>query len=154
MEEGTYDALDDPSEEEEDMLDQAWGLTPTSRLGCQVELTEEMDGIKVRILCSIALALAYVCAPAFAWEVRRRRVDEWLADYRPPPPHTMDTQITLPRATRNLYVDGHVPKPVRPLCVLLCLPSVFQPPTEASMQTAPTHQHSTQTPALIPPMQH
>lgn len=47
LEEETFDALDDPSEEEEDMLDQAFGLTPTSRLGCQVELTQAMDGMKV-----------------------------------------------------------------------------------------------------------
>lgn len=46
LEEEVFDSLDDPSEEEEDMLDQAFGLTPTSRLGCQVELTETMDGIK------------------------------------------------------------------------------------------------------------
>lgn len=29
-----YDELDYPEEEEEDMLDLAFGLTPTSRLGC------------------------------------------------------------------------------------------------------------------------
>jgi 2Fe-2S ferredoxin len=33
------------SEEEEDMLDLAFGLTRTSRLGCQLTLTENMDGI-------------------------------------------------------------------------------------------------------------
>ncbi len=31
------------------MLDQAFGLTPTSRLGCQVELTEAMDGMTVKL---------------------------------------------------------------------------------------------------------
>ena len=30
-----YDRLDEPKEEEEDMLDLAFGLTHTSRLGCQ-----------------------------------------------------------------------------------------------------------------------
>jgi ferredoxin-2, mitochondrial len=57
--------LEEPSEDEEDMLDMAFGLTETSRLGCQVMVTEEMDGITVE----------------------------------------------MPKATRNFYVDGHVPKP-------------------------------------------
>ena len=43
----------------------AFGLTATSRLGCQVKVTEEMEGMVVR----------------------------------------------LPKATRNFYVDGHVPEP-------------------------------------------
>eukprot|EP00980_Cylindrotheca_fusiformis_P024652 scaffold12194_cov129-Cylindrotheca_fusiformis.AAC.16 len=60
-----YDSLEYPSEDEEDMLDMAFGLTETSRLGCQVLVTEDMDGIVVE----------------------------------------------MPKATRNFYVDGHVPKP-------------------------------------------
>jgi ferredoxin-2, mitochondrial len=31
------------------MLDQAFQLTPTSRLGCQIILTPELDGIKVQL---------------------------------------------------------------------------------------------------------
>ena len=61
-----YDALDEASEDEEDMLDLAFGLTPTSRLGCQVVITEH--------------------------------------DFK-------DQVVELPKATRNFYVDGHVPKP-------------------------------------------
>ena len=30
-----YDSLDPPEEEEEDLLDRAWGLAPQSRLSCQ-----------------------------------------------------------------------------------------------------------------------
>ena len=41
--------LPEASEEEEDMLDLAYGVTATSRLSCQIELTEEMDGLIVRI---------------------------------------------------------------------------------------------------------
>eukprot|EP00620_Florenciella_sp_RCC1587_P019698 CAMPEP_0182570580 /NCGR_PEP_ID=MMETSP1324-20130603/10853_1 /TAXON_ID=236786 /ORGANISM="Florenciella sp., Strain RCC1587" /LENGTH=173 /DNA_ID=CAMNT_0024784993 /DNA_START=63 /DNA_END=584 /DNA_ORIENTATION=+ len=37
------------SEEEEDMLDLAWGLTDTSRLGCQITVTEALDGIELII---------------------------------------------------------------------------------------------------------
>jgi ferredoxin len=37
------------SEEEEDMLDLAADVQPTSRLSCQVILTEELDGMEVRI---------------------------------------------------------------------------------------------------------
>lgn len=43
----------------------AFGLTETSRLGCQIKVTEDMDGIS----------------------------------------------LSMPAATRNFYVDGHVPKP-------------------------------------------
>jgi ferredoxin-2, mitochondrial len=60
-----FDELPEPTEEEEDMLDMAFGLTETSRLGCQIILTPEMNGITVE----------------------------------------------MPKATRNFYVDGHVPKP-------------------------------------------
>ncbi len=65
LDETVYDALPPPSEAEEDMLDLAFGLTETSRLGCQVVLGPEHDGIRVQ----------------------------------------------LPAATRNMYVDGHKPKP-------------------------------------------
>jgi ferredoxin-2, mitochondrial len=60
-----YDSLPEPSEDEEDMLDMAFGLTETSRLGCQIIVTEQMDG----------------------------------------------TVLEMPKATRNFYVDGHVPQP-------------------------------------------
>jgi 2Fe-2S ferredoxin len=33
-----YDSLAGPDEDEEDMLDRAWGLEPTSRLSCQVQV--------------------------------------------------------------------------------------------------------------------
>ena len=60
-----FNRLEEPTEDEEDMLDQAFGLTTTSRLGCQVTIEREHDG----------------------------------------------TLLILPKATRNFYVDGHVPKP-------------------------------------------
>lgn len=63
--EHVFDELEEASEEEEDMLDMAFGLTETSRLGCQVTVTKDMDGIVVE----------------------------------------------MPKATRNFYVDGHIPKP-------------------------------------------
>jgi 2Fe-2S ferredoxin len=44
-----YDKLEEPSEEEEDMLDLAFGLTHTSRLGCQIRMTEELDGLIVTL---------------------------------------------------------------------------------------------------------
>ncbi|KAL3908934.1 MAG: hypothetical protein SGILL_008292, partial [Bacillariaceae sp.] len=59
-----FDELPESSEEEEDMLDMAFGLTETSRLGCQVLITPQMDGLTVE----------------------------------------------MPKATRNFYVDGHVPQ--------------------------------------------
>ncbi|XP_026869382.1 ferredoxin-2, mitochondrial [Electrophorus electricus] len=59
-----YDKLPEPDEREDDMLDMAPMLQENSRLGCQIILTPELDGI----------------------------------------------ELTLPKVTRNFYVDGHVPK--------------------------------------------
>lgn len=44
-----YELLKDATEDEEDMLDLAFGLTKTSRLGCQIVMTEELDGLTVRL---------------------------------------------------------------------------------------------------------
>ncbi len=44
-----YDLLPNASEDEEDMLDLAFGLTHTSRLGCQIIITEELDGLTVQL---------------------------------------------------------------------------------------------------------
>ncbi|XP_023274844.1 ferredoxin-2, mitochondrial [Seriola lalandi dorsalis] len=60
-----FDKLPEPLEREDDMLDMAAMLQENSRLGCQIILTPELDGI----------------------------------------------ELTLPKVTRNFYVDGHVPKP-------------------------------------------
>ncbi|XP_036425976.1 ferredoxin-2, mitochondrial [Colossoma macropomum] len=60
-----YDKLPEPVEREDDMLDMAPVLQENSRLGCQIILTPELDGM----------------------------------------------ELTLPKVTRNFYVDGHVPKP-------------------------------------------
>mmetsp|Transcript_49955 Transcript_49955/g.100583 ORF Transcript_49955/g.100583 Transcript_49955/m.100583 type:complete len:164 (+) Transcript_49955:119-610(+) len=65
LEPDIFDVLDGASEDEDDMLDSAFALTETSRLGCQVIVSKVMD----------------------------------------------NTTIGLPAATRNFYVDGHVPKP-------------------------------------------
>jgi 2Fe-2S ferredoxin len=44
-----FDKLPAASEDEEDMLDLAFGLTHTSRLGCQIILDSSMDGITVKL---------------------------------------------------------------------------------------------------------
>lgn len=49
VEDKWFDKLDEASEEEEDMLDLAFGLTHTSRLGCQIKMTEELDGLEVTL---------------------------------------------------------------------------------------------------------
>ncbi len=41
--------LADPTEDEEDMLDLAFALEKTSRLGCQLVMTEALDGLVVRL---------------------------------------------------------------------------------------------------------
>jgi 2Fe-2S ferredoxin len=38
-----------PTEDEEDMLDLAFGLEKTSRLGCQIVITEALDGLTVKL---------------------------------------------------------------------------------------------------------
>ncbi|KAL9235515.1 hypothetical protein vseg_010266 [Gypsophila vaccaria] len=44
-----YNRLPDPSDEENDMLDLAFGLTETSRLGCQFVAKPEIDGIRLAL---------------------------------------------------------------------------------------------------------
>jgi ferredoxin len=41
--------LDEQSDSELDMLDQAFYVKPNSRLGCQIHLSEEIDGIVLRL---------------------------------------------------------------------------------------------------------
>ncbi|XP_034766342.1 ferredoxin-2, mitochondrial-like [Acipenser ruthenus] len=60
-----HDKLPEPDEREDDMLDMAPLLQENSRLGCQIILTPELEGM----------------------------------------------ELTLPKITRNFYVDGHTPKP-------------------------------------------
>ncbi|XP_064477345.1 adrenodoxin-like protein 1, mitochondrial [Ornithodoros turicata] len=60
-----YDKLPAPEEKEEDLLDMAPFLKTNSRLGCQIILAKDLEGM----------------------------------------------HVTLPMATRNFYVDGHVPQP-------------------------------------------
>ena len=44
-----YELLEAATEDEEDMLDLAFGLTHTSRLGCQIKITPELDGLTVSL---------------------------------------------------------------------------------------------------------
>lgn len=44
-----FSKLEEPTEDEEDMLDLAFGLTHTSRLGCQIIMSDDLDGITVRL---------------------------------------------------------------------------------------------------------
>lgn len=44
-----YDEIPEPSDDENDMLDLAFGLTETSRLGCQVVMTKELDGLRIAL---------------------------------------------------------------------------------------------------------
>ncbi|GAB0098161.1 Adrenodoxin-like protein 1, mitochondrial [Sergentomyia squamirostris] len=57
--------LPESTEKEDDLLDMAPFLKQNSRLGCQIQLTKDLEGL----------------------------------------------ELTLPKATRNFYVDGHKPKP-------------------------------------------
>jgi ferredoxin, 2Fe-2S len=44
-----FKKLEEPTEDEEDMLDLAFGLTQTSRLGCQIVMTEKLNGLVVKL---------------------------------------------------------------------------------------------------------
>ena len=65
LEQKIYDKLPEATEEENDLLDLAHGLTPTSRLGCQLKVDKSFEG----------------------------------------------SVFTIPSFTKNMYVDGHKPKP-------------------------------------------
>jgi len=41
--------LKEMGSDEEDMLDQAFFVTPQSRLGCQLYLSDDMDGLQIRL---------------------------------------------------------------------------------------------------------
>ncbi len=49
VDKGWFRKLSEATEDEEDMLDLAFGLTSTSRLGCQIIMTEELDGLVVTL---------------------------------------------------------------------------------------------------------
>jgi len=65
VKEDYLDQLSEPDEKEDDMLDMAPFLQENSRLGCQIILSKDLEGL----------------------------------------------EVALPKATRNFYVDGHVPQP-------------------------------------------
>ena len=44
-----FGKLAKPTEDEEDMLDLAFDLQETSRLGCQIIMTEALDGLEVKL---------------------------------------------------------------------------------------------------------
>lgn len=41
--------LPEMGEDEENMLDQAFFVTPQSRLGCQIQIREALDGLRVKL---------------------------------------------------------------------------------------------------------
>lgn len=41
--------LSEPSEDEEDMLDQAFFVEDNSRLSCQIKITEELEGLEIEL---------------------------------------------------------------------------------------------------------
>ena len=49
IDETFYKQLPAATDDEEDMLDLAFGLTHTSRLGCQIMMNDGLDGLKVTL---------------------------------------------------------------------------------------------------------
>lgn len=54
FEEDVYKQLGPVTDEEMDMLDLAYGLTDTSRLGCQICLTKSLEGMTARVPETVA----------------------------------------------------------------------------------------------------
>ncbi|XP_034533493.1 adrenodoxin-like [Notolabrus celidotus] len=54
FDEDVYKQLGPVTDEEMDMLDLAYGLTDTSRLGCQICLTKSLEGVVARVPESVA----------------------------------------------------------------------------------------------------
>ena len=44
-----YAKVGGPSDDEMDMLDLAFGVMPTSRLGCQVKMSDALNGLTVQV---------------------------------------------------------------------------------------------------------
>ena len=49
LDQASYDQLPLAEDDENDMLDLAYGLRKTSRLGCQIKLVKELDGMEITI---------------------------------------------------------------------------------------------------------
>ncbi len=49
IDEKWFEVVGPPNPDEEDMLDLAVDLQPTSRLGCQIEVKKELEGLVVKI---------------------------------------------------------------------------------------------------------
>jgi 2Fe-2S ferredoxin len=49
VDEAWFDRTGGPSEMEEDMLDFAFDVRPTSRLSCQIKVTDALDGLLLRV---------------------------------------------------------------------------------------------------------
>jgi ferredoxin, 2Fe-2S len=49
VEDGWYEKLAEPSEDEVNMLDMALGVQANSRLSCQLTCSDELDGIKLTV---------------------------------------------------------------------------------------------------------
>ncbi len=49
VDEAWADKVGGPSEMEEDMLDFAFDVRPTSRLSCQIRITDDLDGLVLRV---------------------------------------------------------------------------------------------------------
>lgn len=47
--EASFRVVGEPTEEEQDLLDKSPDVKETSRLSCQVDLTEEMEGLEVKL---------------------------------------------------------------------------------------------------------
>lgn len=49
LDQDSFARVGGPSEDEMDMLDLAFGVQETSRLGCQIEISDALDGLTVRV---------------------------------------------------------------------------------------------------------
>jgi len=62
IDEPWFSRLPPASEKEEAVLDVAFNITPTSRLGCQVTVTAELEGMVVNLPEAVDFATAIIAA--------------------------------------------------------------------------------------------
>ncbi|KAA8541601.1 hypothetical protein F0562_022753 [Nyssa sinensis] len=66
-----YNKLEDPTDEENDMLDLAFGLTETSRLGCQVIAGPQLHGIRLALPTATSVNFQRKIAPLL-WKTTKK----------------------------------------------------------------------------------
>jgi ferredoxin len=102
-----YDRIPEPSDDENDMLDLAFGLTETSRLGCQVQITKELDGLTIklpqamRLMLNFSISRITVTYHQRSFTMYRYRHIGWLSSYYSSILHSIPSILSKYHGTSN-----------------------------------------------------